>query len=195
MRCLVSGVNTAIQLDPVLRPSPAKRVTDVGPASHSLSPRGISLRIFFLAAVCALLPTISLKAQGRLLTLAMVRPDDLPARRVSTAADHLIIENSTPTPAPSPSISTRTEGLSLWTAERLLVTSQTLQQWRHDAQTVNSLSLSRMSLREFGRPNTWASFEAGYGRLFNDKTPLIYCHNGSWFETPSCGYFRVCFSF
>jgi hypothetical protein len=195
MRCLESGVKTAMQLDQELRQSTAKRVMDVGFVSRSLNLRRISVRAFFLAAICALLPASSLQAQNRLLTLAMVRPDDLAVRRVTTAADRLVIETSTLAPAPSQSLSAPTGGLSLLAAEKFVLSIRTLPEWRRDPQAVNAFSLSRMSLRDFGRPNAWAYLQAGYGQLFNDKTPLIYGRNGSWFEEPSCGYFRVCFSF
>jgi hypothetical protein len=195
MRCLESGVNTAIQLDPELRQSTVKRAMSVASVSRSLSPGRISLRLFFLAAICAVLPTISLQAQSRLLTLAMVRPDDLLSRREATTTDHVVREAPASIATPAQPEPTASEGFSLLTAEKFVLSLRTMQELRRESQGSNAFSLSRMSLRDLGRPNTWACLQAGYGQLFNDKTPLIYGRNGSWLEEPSCGYFRICFSF
>jgi hypothetical protein len=184
-----------VQPNPALRQSTVKRAIGVESVSRSLSPGRISLRLFFLAAICAVLPAISLQAQSRLLTLAMVRPDDLLSRRVATTTDHVVRETPVSIATPGQPAPATTEGSSLLAAEKFVFSMRTMQEWRRESQSVNAFSLSRMSLRDLGRPNTWACLQAGYGQLFNDKNPLIYGRNGSWFEEPSCGYFRICFSF
>lgn len=186
-------MKTTVPLNQLVRRAAVKsaRTADCGPSCLSL--HRVSVRVFLLTAICVLLPAASLQAQNRLLTLAMLRPDDRPVRRLATDTDHLTL--GIPASAPIQAQSEPGERLNLLVAEKFALSIRDQQLWRHDVPAVNSVSLSRMSLREFGRPNVWASFEAGYGQLFTDRSPLIYGRNGSAFEEPSCGYFRLCFSF
>ena len=194
-RCLKFSVKTAVQPATVLRQYPAKRALTSAPRWNLTRLRSLSVRTLILSTACALLSTVSSQAQSRLLTLAMLRPDDLPVRRVSIVADRLVIDTAAPAPAPVQPVSTTSESLSLLTAEKFVLSIRSVSEWRRDPPAGNAFSLSRISLRDLGRPNTWAYFQAGYGQLFNDKTPVIYGRNGAWFEEPSCGYFRICFSF
>jgi hypothetical protein len=151
------------------------------------------LRLLLLAAICALLSAVSVRAQSPVMKLAMLRPDDMLVRRIQSTAEHLTL--AAPAPVANQLESVTSEGLSLLAGQQFVQSIRTIQEWRRDAPVVNSLSLSRMSLRDLGRPNVWASFEAGYGLLFGDRSPLLYGHNGSCHEEPSRGYFRICFSF
>lgn len=61
----------------------------------------------------------------------------------------------------------------------------------------NPLKLSHRTVPENTTSRLWASasIQAGYGEIYQDKTPSIYGHNGTGWQEPSCGYVKIHFRF
>jgi hypothetical protein len=158
------------------------------PAGRAHSTRLLS-RISMVTMFSLMLP-IAASAESPILTLAMVRPEDMVKRHVQIPRERPAAEvfQTAPAPAAAP-VSFETLRLSL--GETAILSLAAPLQRRSES---GSVMLTRTNLREFGRPRMWASLEAGYGQVF-EKGKTLYGHNGSLWEERGGGYLKLIFSF
>ena len=136
---------------------------------------------------------LALHAEGPILTLAMVKPQDLLKHQFQPIKDRLGVGSQRAVQSPPPASTRDVPELSLPDKIEFSITLPLRK--RAESDPGSSVTLSRTNLREFGLSKMWASVEAGYGQLFSDKGPTIYGHNGARWEEPSCGYVKLSFSF
>jgi len=149
-----------------------------------------------ILASAAFLPDIGARpaqAQESVMTLAMVRYDQAPARRSVPTRPALSL--STPEPA---------TGFSLGNAEgnvlRLDAARETDLPSGHyltkdDPGTRSPLVLVHTSLRDYGRPKVLMNIQAGFGPLWEGTSAVYREISGAALQEPNCAYLKAVFKF
>ena len=148
-------------------------------------------RAFLLVLLGLLCAGTSLRAEGPILTLAMVNYDSLVNRRV--VRDVLVAKVDHSLTLTQEELDPRSV-LSFFTEKISLPTTEFLER-RPPPGASNPLLLTLKNYGEDGRSHVWASLTVGYGQIFLYKTVTIYGRNGSCFEEPGCGFLKVNFDF
>ena len=156
----------------------------------------VARRVLPIAVFCSLLPALTSRAEPPVLKLAMVRPNDLLARPLPSA-DRFTVNNSSTSTAAFQPVRPATDQSFRLAVEPIHLSISLLERRTYPTSSGPSGSLfsTRRNLSELGRSKVWATLATGYGQLFADRSPIIYGRNGAAWEEPSCGYFKLSFSF
>jgi hypothetical protein len=152
-----------------------------------------SSRVFLLVLLGLLCATASLRAEGPVLTLAMVNYDSLASRQARAIRNSLVTKVDRPVSLTPEELAP--DGILSFLAEKVALPTTTFLQTRPLSEAPNPLLLTLKNYGEDGRYHVWASLTAGYGQIFLYKSVTIYGRNGSCWEEPSCGFFKFSFNF
>jgi hypothetical protein len=199
--CLTSSVGTCAASETVMQraafhlrgQSGLKTGTEVEQFNASSGSAKTSLRALLFAALTLLCAVSSLRAEGPILTLAMVNYDFLASSRARAIRDNFVAKvdhhfSLSPQELEPDSI------LSFF-AERFDLPTTTFLEKRPLPEAPNPLLLTLRNNGEDGHPHVWANLSAGYGEVFPYKSVTIYGRNGSCWEEPSCGFLKFSFNF
>jgi hypothetical protein len=145
----------------------------------------------FLVLLLALAET-SVFGQGSVLTLAMVRYDQSPARTPAVARNHSAA-NLLCYDASAPRLQYRVAALNLDNQNATGFSSDSRLEKQSGSNQRDLFQLVHKKLSANGQTGSWVIVEAGYGQICRDESSIG--KNTVELERPGCAYLKASFSF